>query len=107
MHTLLKVTMSDLDATNAAVSNGRMQDVIKQVSKLIKPETSFFTAENGYRTGMFIFDLKDASQIPQIAEPFFTELNAKVEFFPGMDFIELGKGLEAWNKTSLDHSTLS
>jgi hypothetical protein len=107
MHTLLKVTMSDLEATNAAITNGRMQDVIKQVSKLIKPETSFFTAENGYRTGMFIFDLKDASQIPQIAEPFFTELNARVEFFPGMDFIELEKGLEAWNKVAIDHNILS
>ena len=107
MHTLLKVTMNDMDAANAAISEGRLQKIIQQVSKTIAPETSFFTAEQGYRTGIFIFDLKDASLIPSIAEPFFTELNAKVEFFPGMDFNELGRGLENWNKQAPTYSSLN
>jgi hypothetical protein len=107
MHTLLKVTMKDMEAANSAISEGRLQKIIQQVSKIISPETSFFTAENGYRTGIFIFDLKDASIIPMIAEPFFTELNAKVEFFPGMDVTELGRGLEAWSKQAPTYTSLS
>lgn len=98
MHTLLKVTMVDVDAANHAISEGKLQKIIQQVSKTISPETVFFTAEQGYRTGIFIFDLKDASLIPSIAEPFFTELNAKVEFYPGMNLNELGKGLDDWSK---------
>lgn len=107
MHTLLKVTMKDTVAANDAISEGRLQKIVQQVSKTISPETSFFTAEQGYRTAMFIFDLKDASLIPTIAEPFFTELNAKVEFFPGMNMMELGKGLEAWNKQAALYENLN
>lgn len=107
MHTLLKVTMNDVEAANVAISEGRLEKIIQQVSKTISPETSFFTAEQGYRTGIFIFDLKDASIIPSIAEPFFTELNAKVEFFPGMNLAELGKGLESWNKQAPTYSSLN
>jgi hypothetical protein len=107
MHTLLKVTMKDMEAANSAIAEGRLQKIIEKVSKTIVPETTFFTAEQGYRTGIFIFDLKDASLIPSIAEPFFTELNAKVEFFPGMDVNELGRGLEAWNKKASEYTSLS
>ena len=107
MHTLLKVTMNDVEAANAAITGGKLQKIIQQVSKTISPETTFFTSEQGYRTGIFIFDLKDASLIPLIAEPFFTELNAKVEFFPGMDINELGRGLESWNKLAPIYSNLN
>ena len=48
-----------------------------------------------------------ASQIPQIAEPFFNGLNAKVEFLPGMDFNELGKVIEAWNKQAPVYESLN
>jgi hypothetical protein len=107
MHTLLKVTMKDMEAANSAIAEGRLQKIIEKVSKTIAPETTFFTAEHGYRTGIFIFDLKDASLIPSIAEPFFTELNAKVEFFPGMDVNELSRGLEAWSKNATEYTSLS
>jgi hypothetical protein len=100
MHTLLKVTMSDLPAANEAINQGRLQKIVEQTSKLIAAEASFFYAENGYRTALFIFDMKDSSMIPSIAEPFFTELNAKVELFPAMDTSEMVKGLDMWKKKS-------
>lgn len=106
MHTLLKVTMSDVECANEAIRNGALQKVIQQVSKLINPEATFFAADQGYRTGFMIFDLKDVSLIPQIAEPFFNILNAKVEFLPGMDVKELAAGLDSWKKQEPTYESL-
>ena len=39
-----------------------------------KPEASYFYAENGRRTGLFVFDLKDAAQIPSVTERFLNPL---------------------------------
>lgn len=100
MHTILRVTMTDVEAANEAINNGRLQQIIQATEKLIKPESSFFYSDGGYRSGLFVFDMKDASMIPQIAEPLFTELNAKVEFLPTMNSEELGRGLEMWKKKS-------
>lgn len=100
MHTLLKVTMCDVPAANKAISEGRLQKLIQDVSKIIKPEVSFFYSDQGFRCGLMVFDMKDASQIPSIAEPFFIELNAKVEIIPAMDSNELAQGLSAWQKQS-------
>lgn len=100
MHTLLRVTMNDVSTANNAIKDGRLQKVIQDVSKMIKPEGSYFYSDQGYRCGLFIFDLKDVSQIPSICEPFFIELNAKVEFMPAMDANELASGLSNWQKQS-------
>lgn len=92
---------------NEAIQGGKLQSVIKEVSSLIKPECSFFYSDDGYRAGIFVFDLKDVSMIPQIAEPFFMHLNAKVEFLPGMDPKELSLGLESMQKRMESSQTLS
>lgn len=100
MHTLLKVTMSDVEAANDAIQEGKLQKIVEQTSKLIAAEASFFYAENGYRTALFLFDMKDSSMIPSIAEPFFMELNAKIELFPAMDTSEMVRGIDRWKKNS-------
>jgi hypothetical protein len=46
------------------------------------------------RTGYIVFDLKDASDIPGVAEPFFQELGAKVAFMPVMDVQDIQAGLQ-------------
>jgi hypothetical protein len=38
--------------------------------------------------------MKDSSEIVKIAESFFSELNARVEFFPVMNADDLKKGLQ-------------
>jgi hypothetical protein len=107
MHTLLKVTMTDTAAANTCIKDGSFERIVKDVSKTISPESTFFYAENGFRTALFIFDMKDTTQIPSIAEPFFTGLNARVEFFPAMNVKELTSGFEALNKETSTNQSLS
>jgi hypothetical protein len=98
MRTLLRISM-DVDAANHALRDGSLQQLMDSVTELIKPESSYFTAVNGKRTAFFFFDLKDASMIPQIAEPLFQTLRAEVEFSPAMNREELAKGLQAYTKS--------
>ena len=84
MRTLLKVSL-DVEAGNKGAKDGTIARVIGSVSEMIKPEASYFLTEKGKRTAYFFFDLKDPSQIPQIAEPFFMALNAEVDFTPVMN----------------------
>ncbi len=95
MRTLLKVTM-DVEAANKAIQSGELGRIMSDLAEMIQPEASYFLTEQGQRTGLYVFDLKDPSQIPQIAEPLFMVLKAEVQFTPVMNQEELVKGLEAW-----------
>ena len=58
----------------------------------LKPEAAYFFADDtGQRSGSIVFDMKDASQIPAIAEPWFLEFNAKVSIRPVMTPQDLAK----------------
>jgi hypothetical protein len=67
--------------------------VIQQAAEKWKPEAMYFTTFNGRRTAIVVFDLPDSSGIPAFAEPFFTALNADVQFSPAMNADDLQKGL--------------
>jgi hypothetical protein len=98
MRTLLKATM-DVTASNKAVMDGSLQKLMQTTMEKLKPEASYFTAIDGCRACFIVFDLKDPSEIPSIAEPFFLNLNAKVEFSPVMNADDLKKGLEMVQST--------
>jgi hypothetical protein len=51
-------------------------------------------AENGKRTAIFFFDLKDLSTIPIAVEPFFLNLNASTEMTPAMNVEDLKAGVQ-------------
>jgi hypothetical protein len=93
MRTLLKVTL-DVVASNKAIMDGSLPKIMQSTMDKIKPEASYFTAIDGCRSCLMVFDLKDPSDIPMIAEPFFLNLNAKVEFSPVMNAEDLKNGLE-------------
>lgn len=97
MRSLLKISI-DTAAGNKAIMDGTLQKVIQSSLEKIKPEASYFYTEEGYRCGLLIFDLKDSSEIPVIAEPFFQELNAKVTINPVMNIDDLQKGLGTWQQ---------
>src|SRR5438552_17394411 len=93
MRTLLKVTIP-VEAGNQAIKEGTLQKTMEQTVQALKPEAAYFFTENGKRTAFFFFDLKDTTYMPQIAEPFFTNLQAEVQYFPVMNQADLKAGLE-------------
>ena len=40
--------------------------------------------DDGQRSGSIVFDMKDSSEIPGVAEPWFLAFNAKLSFRPVM-----------------------
>ena len=83
MHVMMKVEFPT-DKANAGMKDGSMTKTIKTILDEQKPEAAYFTDSNGMRAGLFVVELKDASQIPALAEPWFLAFNAKVEFKPVM-----------------------
>jgi len=94
---MLKATM-EVAASNKAILDGTLPKIMKSTADRIQPEASYFLAIDGCRACIMVFDLKDPSEIPGIAEPFFLNLNAKVEFSPVMNADDLQKGLAAIQK---------
>ena len=58
-----------------------------------KPEAAYFAPSDGKRCGMMFFDLAEASQIVEIVESLFSNLNAAVEIVPVMTGDDLRKGI--------------
>jgi hypothetical protein len=93
MRMLVRATFP-VEASNAALKEGRLENTLQTMIERLKPEACYFFAQDGKRSGFFVFDMKDASDIPSIAEPLFVQLNASVEFLPVMNLDDLRAGLE-------------
>ena len=93
MRTMLKASFP-VEAANKAIKDGSLPKIIGSTMDELRPESAYFYAENGKRTCVMVFDMKDVSQIPVIAEPFFMGLNADVQFTPVMNADDLKAGLE-------------
>ena len=65
---------------NSAVRDGTVGQKIQQILEAIKPEASYFSEQNGRRGGIFVVNVKDASDVPMLAEPWFLTFDAEVEF---------------------------
>lgn len=92
MRVLLKASL-DTEKSNEVIRSGKMPELMKEALDQIKPEAAYFTAENGDRTCYLVFDMQDSSQMPPIAEPFFMNLGAKIQYTPVMNVEELQTGL--------------
>jgi hypothetical protein len=93
MRFLIKVSMP-VEAGNAAAKKDGFK-VIQTILEQQKPEAAYFIAEGGRRTGILIMDMKDASDLPRIAEPWFLALNAGFEATPAMVPDDLQKAAPA------------
>jgi hypothetical protein len=97
---LLRVSIP-VEAGNAAVKAGTLSSTVQQILADLKPEASYFFADdNGNRSGSIVFDMKDSSEIPAIAEPWFLAFNAKVSFRPVMSPEDLGKAAPSIGKAA-------
>ncbi|POX51129.1 hypothetical protein C3489_20560 [Streptomyces sp. Ru71] len=95
MRVLLTVQM-DTDRANKAIKDQTLPDIMKSTLERLNPEAAFFGAKDGMRTGFIVFDLQDPAKIPTIAEPFFQELGARIEFLPVMNIDEVQAGLREY-----------
>ena len=96
MRFLMKVNIP-VESGNAAAKAGKLGATIQSILGDLKPEAVYFTDNNGQRAGFIFFEMKDASQIPAIAEPWFLAFNASIEIHPVMvpdDLAKAGSGIE-------------
>jgi hypothetical protein len=82
-----------VDAGNDAIRSGKMEKVFQGILEELKPEAAYFFPEGGERAGLFVVDMKESSQVVEIAERFFFGLNARIEMVPVMAAEDLQKGL--------------
>jgi len=105
MRMLLRVSIP-VDAGNAAAKAGTLGSTVERILSELKPEAAyFFAGDDGQRSGSIVFDMKDSSEIPAIAEPWFLAFNAKISLRPVMNPQDLatagpsiGKAAEQYGK---------
>jgi hypothetical protein len=84
-----------LEKFNKAILDGTVGQKMEKILKETKPEAAYFTAKDGKRGGVFIYNMSDPSEMPKIGEPWFLLFDATVEFLPAMTPQDLQKaGLE-------------
>ena len=96
MRCLMKVAIP-VETGNAAINDGSLGKTIESILADLKPEAAYFAGDGGKRTGFIFFDLKDPSQIPAVAEPWFLAFDAHIELYPAMNLEDLknaGPGIE-------------
>ena len=94
-----------VEAGNEAARTGALGKTFQKILAELKPEAAYFTTgPSGERGGFIVFDLKDTSHIPAVAEPFFLAYNARVTFSPVMNAEDLAKALPGIEKAVKAHA---
>ena len=70
IRTLLRVK-ADVEASNRSVADGTLPQVINSTIEKPQAEATYLLTSEGCRSCLIVFDLKDPSDFPAIAESFF------------------------------------
>lgn len=93
MRMMMKVTIP-VEFGNKSIAEGHLQKTVMKFVETYHPESCYFLPDGGERSAVFFFDVKDSSEIPSIAEPFFENLEAAVTLTPAMNLEEMRVGVE-------------
>ncbi|HEX4123608.1 MAG TPA: hypothetical protein VHY37_02715 [Tepidisphaeraceae bacterium] len=95
MRMLMNVAIPN-EPFNTMVRKGTAGMTLKKILEAIKPQAAYFTEQAGQRGAVLVIDMKDASEIPAFAEPWYLSFNATCEFRIAMTPEDLGRsGLDA------------
>jgi hypothetical protein len=104
MRMLLRVSIP-VEAGNAAAKAGTLGTTIERILADLKPEAAYFFADDlGQRSGSIVFDMKETSQIPSIAEPWFLAFNAQVSLRPVMTPQDLATAGPSFGKATQQYA---
>jgi len=88
-----------LEPFNKFVKDGSVGQKIQKILEASKPEAAYFTEHDGHRGGVLVVNLKDVSEVPLFAEPWFLTFHATVEFRVAMTPEDLARAnLDALGK---------
>ncbi len=76
---------------NQAVLDGTASQKMARILEETRPEAAYFCAKDGKRGGFLIVNMNNTSEIPRLAEPWFLNFDATVEFLPTMTPEDLQK----------------
>ncbi len=76
---------------NKLVREGVAGQKLGRIVEETRPEQIFFTARDGFRAGVAVYEIKDITRLCNIAEPWFLSLEAECEFSLAMTPEDLGK----------------
>jgi hypothetical protein len=100
---LLKVSIPT-DIGNERVIDGSLARTIESILNDIGPEAAYFAEDQGNRTGFIFCNIKDQSDIPALAEPWFLAFHARVELHPAMTVADLKKAAPGFERAIKKYS---
>jgi len=103
MRMILKVSIP-VENGNAAARAGVLGSTIEKILADLKPEAAYFAEDNGERTGYVFFDMKESSELPAIAEPWFLAFNATLTVRPAMTPADLAKASPSIERAAKAHA---
>ena len=90
MRVMLKFILP-VEKGNEAFRDGALAKKLESIMNNLKPEAAYFAPMDGKR--MIFFNFSKPSQIVEVVEPFFLNLDAETEIVPVMNPDDLREGL--------------
>ena len=106
MRCMMKVSIP-VGRGNEMIQAGSLAPTIQSILTEMKPESVHFCDWGGKRTGIIVFDLKDASHIPAVAEPWFLAFEAQIEIHPCMNLDDLKRSASGMQQAVKKHQEMT